>query len=130
MAGPNVISEFERNQRLRDINRRLREINSERAAISEKWRGAPPLDESNTLAALDEETTMLRAERAEIQEPEFTPEMARQYVSRLWSQVNDLVKLMRRISRWLIGLTVWAIAMTLALWWFGMQVWRITELWR
>lgn len=125
-----MISEAERAQRLRDLNRRLREINSERSAIEEKWRGSPPLDASSTLAALDEETTVLRAERAELQEPEFTPEMARQYVSRLWSQVNDLVKLMRRISRWLIGLTVWAIAMTLALWWFGMQVWRITELWR
>ena len=105
-----MISEFERDQRLRDINRRLREILSERAAVEEKWQGRPPLDASNELAALAEETALLRAERMELQGPEFTPELARQYVSRLWEQVNDLTKLMRRIVWWLAGVSVLLLA--------------------
>ena len=101
-----MISEDERNQRLRDINRRLREILSERAGIEEKWQGSAPLDVSNKMAALSEETTLLRAERQELQGLEFTPEMARAYVNRMWDEVNDLTRLMRRVIRWLAALTV------------------------
>ncbi len=97
-----MISEPEREQRLRDINRRLREILSERAAIEEKWQGKRPLDVSNDLSALDEELAELRRERMQLQEPELTPEMAKEYVDRMWDMMsrleNQLPKLEARIG--------------------------------
>lgn len=100
-----MISEPEREQRLRDINRRLREILSERAAIEEKWQGRRPLDVSNDLAALDEELAGLRRERQLLQLPELTPEMAKEAVDRMWDmvflieiQLAQLPKLAGRIS--------------------------------
>lgn len=79
-----MISPEERDQRLRDINRRLREILSERAVIEQQWHGSPPLDASNALAALAEETQVLRQERESLQLPVLTPELAVEYANRAW----------------------------------------------
>lgn len=85
-----MISEMEREQRLRDINRRIREILSERAGIEEKWQGRRPLDISNDLAALDEEIGALRRERQLLQAPELTPEIAKETIDRMWDMVSRL----------------------------------------
>lgn len=82
----------EKDQRLRDIARRIREINAERATLEEKWQGQPPLDASVTLAALADELAALRRERDELQEPSFTPTMAKDYVERVWDMVSAIQK--------------------------------------
>jgi hypothetical protein len=138
-----VISEAERDQRLRDINRRLREIMARRAAISEQWGGAAPLDISAELSQLDEETNELRAERADLQEPGAIEIWNR--INAMWKIVNDLHLDMRerwrreererearqrQIDIWLGGVTAGLAVLTLAVWWLASQVWRITELWR
>lgn len=128
--GAVAIADFEREQRLRDINRRLREITARRAAIEEQY-SSPPLDISAELAALREETTLLRAERMELQEPEFNPDLLRQYISRMWDQVIDLQKFNRRWVRpVLVILVFWAIGMTALQIWIGSSLWQLTSLWR
>lgn len=82
----------EKEQRLRDIARRIREIIARHAAIEEKWQGQPPLDESLALAALADELGELRRERDMLQEPDFTPTMAKDYVERVWDIVTTIQK--------------------------------------
>lgn len=82
----------EKEQRLRDIARRIREIIAERAVLEEKWHGQPPLDASLMLAALADELSELRRERDELQVADFTPTMAKGYVERVWDMVSAIQK--------------------------------------
>lgn len=82
----------EKDQRLRDIARRIREIIAERAVLEEKWKGQPPLDASLVLSALADELSDLRRERDALQEPNFTPTMAKDYVEHVWDMVSTIQK--------------------------------------
>ena len=110
-----MMSEGERDQRLRDINRRLREILSERAMIEEKWHGNIPADASNHLGELQEEQTLLRLERMDLQAPQFTPEMAKAQITLMWDMVNGVSQLMRRLIWWLVALSAVELALIGAL---------------
>lgn len=94
----------EKEQRLRDIARRIREIIAERAVLEEKWHGQPPLDASLTMAALSDELGELRRERDMLQVADFTPTMAKGYVERVWDMVSTIQKdalpdINRRLAR-------------------------------
>lgn len=89
----------EKEQRLRDIARRIREIIAERAVLEEKWKGQPPLDASLTMAALSDELGELRRERDALQVADFTPAMAKNAVDRIWDIVSTLEAQVGRVNK-------------------------------
>ena len=95
----------EKEQRLRDIARRIREIQAERAVLEEQWKGQPPLDASLALAALADELAALRRERDTLQAPEFTPAMAKESIDRFWDMVSDLETQVSRLDKRMDTLT-------------------------
>lgn len=94
----------ERDQKLRWIARRLREIQTRCEAVTEQWGSNLPLDASNEIAALDEEKAELRAERQRLQDPYATPETVKGQLDRMWKvvlQMEDrLGDLEDRINDW------------------------------
>jgi DNA repair exonuclease SbcCD ATPase subunit len=135
-----VITEEERQQRLRDINEVLRTLQKKQALLDDL---AENPDTSHDRADVRQRIAELRAERAALQEPGALDVWGR--INAMWKIVNDLHLDMRerwrreererearqrQIDIWLGGVTTWLAVLTLAVWWLASQVWRITELWR
>lgn len=135
-----MMSDLEKRQRLRDIEERLLTLQRNRALLDDH-KAVP--DATYDKAGLDLELQQLRQERQDLQEPGGMVIWDR--INAMWKLVSDLNldtrerwareerlrhERQRQTDIWMMSITAWTALLTVALWWFGSQVWRITELWR
>lgn len=92
-------TQAEKDQRERDLNRRIFDLMARRAQIVEQYHGEPPSDISIEILRIDTELSERRKERARLQAPEFTPLMAKDRIDRMWDMVSNLEKQVPGINR-------------------------------
>ena len=92
-------SQAEKDQRERDLNRRIFDLMARRAQIVEQYHGEPPSDVSIEILRIDTELSERRKERARLQAPEFTPLMAKEQIAAMWRMVEALEEQVPRINR-------------------------------
>ena len=142
-----MISEEERQQRLRDINEVLRSLQKRQALLDDL---AENPDTNHDRADVRQRIAELRAERAALQEPGALDVWGR--INAMWKLVNDLSLDMRdrwrreeqsrterqayldaylwRLTMWSVGMTVLLLVLLVLAIWLIAQIRPILELWR
>lgn len=100
-----------RAQRLRYIDRRVPEINAAKEQFAERFGANIPLDISAQITNLDLELANLLSERMRLTAPELTPEVAKEYIDRMWDMMSRFETRMpvfeRRLAALETRLTDW-----------------------